>query len=63
MSCLILVGNSIGAGSAKMAKTYYRISVLTSMIISGIVITLLLVTKDMLIRVFTTNQEIINVLY
>ena len=63
MSCLILVGNSIGEGSAKYAKLYYRISVLTSMIISGVVIALLLFTQDEIVHVFTSNPEIIKVLH
>lgn len=55
ISCLILVGNSIGKGSSRLAKQYYKISSCTSIVVSLVVILLLVSLKDNLIRVFTTN--------
>ena len=63
ISCLILVGNSIGEGSARNAKQYYKISACTSLVVSNIVIALLLILENTLISAFTTNEEIISVLH
>ena len=55
ISCLILVGNSIGKCSSKLATQYYKISVCTSLVISSVVIVTLLSLKDVLISLFTSN--------
>ena len=55
ISCLILVGNSIGEGSSYLAKQFYRISSCTSMVVSSIVILLLVFLQDILISMFTKN--------
>ena len=62
MSCLILVGNSIGKGSSRLAKAYYRISFMSILSVNFTIICLLFCIKDWVISWFTHNSEIIGVL-
>ena len=62
MSCLILVGNSIGKGSSRLAKAYYRISFMSILSVNFAIICLLFLIKDWVISWFTHNPDIINVL-
>ena len=62
MSCLILVGNSIGKESSVLAKAYYKISVISILSVNLLIVCLLFVIKDWVISWFTHNIEIVDVL-
>ena len=62
MSCLILVGNSIGKESSILAKAYYKISVISILSVNLLIVCTLFAIKDWVISWFTHNTEIIDVL-
>ena len=59
----VIIGNSIGDANPKLAWKYFKLTSGITLINSVILTTLLIIYREDVSRVFTTNESVLQLLY